>query len=184
MLAIGVSVGDWYLRRVLAIQLAVCWRSGLQHVGDWTSRVLATVLVRVGDQSRELMRVGDQSHGDNVRHFGACWRSEKVLAIRSEVCWRLEARDLLAIGDRVRSVLAIMSEMCWRWCQRSVGDRSRCTQPHPIVLRIQPTPTRRRPPRTRAAPLASRSAPSHLPSCRFRVAPPLVPPLEPHSRSY
>ena len=60
MLAIGVSVGDWYLRRVLAIQLAVCWRSGLQHVGDWTSRVLATVLVRVGDQSRELMRVGDQ----------------------------------------------------------------------------------------------------------------------------
>ena len=130
-----VSVGDWYLRRVLAIQLAVCWRSGLQHVGDWTSRVLATVLVRVGDQSRELMRVGDQSHGDNVRHFGACWRSEKVLAIRSEVCWRLEARDLLAIGDRVRSVLAIMSEMCWRWCQRSVGDRSRCTQPHPIVLR-------------------------------------------------
>ena len=112
----------------MAIQLAVCWRSGLQHVGDWTSRVLATVLVRVGDQSRELMRVGDQSHGDNVRHFGACWRSEKVLAIRSEVCWRLEARDLLAIGDRVRSVLAIMSEMCWRCCQRSVGDRSRCTR--------------------------------------------------------
>ena len=41
---------------------------------------------------------------------------------------------------------------------------SRCTQPHPIVLlRLQPTPTRRRPPRTQAAPLASRSAPSHLP---------------------
>ena len=133
------------------------------------------MLVRVGDQSRELVHVGDQSRVLAIMHLDAC-----LLAIRKGVgdqkwcwrsdqrCWRLEARDLLAIE----------SEMCWR--RRSLPlARARCTQPHPIVLQPTPTPTRRRPPRTRAAPLASRSAPSHLPSCRFRVAPPLVPPLEP-----
>ena len=129
-------------------RVGACWRS-VTCVGDNASRVLAIMHL---DACLLAIRkgVGDQKW---------CWRSDQR-------CWRLEARDLLAIE----------SEMCWR--RRSLPlARARCTQPHPIVL--QPTPTRRRPPRTRAAPLASRSAPSHLPSCRFRVAPPLVPPLEP-----
>ena len=120
----------------------------LVRVGDQSRE-----LVRVGNQSRELVHVGDQSRVLAIMHLDAC-----LLAIRKGVgdqkwcwrsdqrCWRLEARDLLAIE----------SEMCWRWRSLPLA-RARCTQPHPIVL--QPTPTRRRPPRTRRPPPLSGAAP-------------------------
>ena len=63
------------------------------------------MLVRVGDQSRELVHVGDQSRVLAIMHLDAC-----LLAIRK------------GVGDPVKGVGDWKQEICWRLSQKCVGD--------------------------------------------------------------